>query len=163
VHGNDEPHLTSILIQSNDVADTTIHRTANCKWVTSIDSAGRPHGTHCIIQEIEHNDIKVRIQYAEFSNDAEASKATDFHINNVASIFKKGLWEGAKRQRLGDETWFSHNAETCALLFRAGEICVLVSCYGKDRGELERVAELFAERIAYKASKDAREPLLKSP
>ena len=56
-----------------------------------------------------------------------------------------------------------HNAETCALLFRAGEICVLVSCYGKDRGELERVAELFAERIAYKASKDAREPLLKSP
>jgi len=168
LHGQDESGTgtttpTSILVNSNDVAGVVIHRIANREWVKSIDAAGKPLGTHGIVQEVEVQGIKARIQYGEFASNEDAHQAAEFHIKNVASLFQTGLWEGAKRQLIGDEVWSSRNAETLAILVRSGKICALVSCHGTDTDKLGRVAEMLAERIVHKAGKGARVPLSKSP
>ncbi len=162
VPGQDEQD-GSILMQSNDVADVAIHKTAHREWVKSIDAAGKPRGTHGVVQEVEVQGIKTRIHYAEFASNEEAHQAAEFHIKNVASIFKTGLWEGANRQLIGDETWSSRNAETLAILVRSGKICALVSCHGGDTEKRGSVAEMLAERIVHKAGKGARVPLPQSP
>ena len=164
LHGQDEPGIgttnpINILVNSNDVAGVAIHRTAIREWVTSINAAGKPLGMQGIVQEVEVQGIKARIQYAEFESDEDAHQAAEFHVENVASIFQRGLWEAARRQLIGDETWFSRNAETLAILFRSGKICALVSCHGTDTAKLGRVAEMLAERIVHKANKGARVPL----
>lgn len=154
---------TSIFVQSNDVVGIDIQKTANRQWVEYIDATGKPRGTYGVVQEVEVQGVKARIHYAGFASAGEAHQAAEFHIKNVASIFKTGLWDGVQRQLIGDEIWSSRHAETLAVLVRAGKICVLISCHGGDTEKRERVAEMLAERIVQKAGKGARVPLPESP
>jgi len=154
----DAANVDNILIQANEILGVAVRKTWDLDWVTGIDSSGKPRSSHGVIQEVEIQGVKARIHYAEFSTDDAARGAVDFHINNMASIFRRGLWNGAKRVLIGDETWFDRDPRTLAVLIRSGSICVLICCRDGDIDAQARIAEKLAEHLAKKVKEGAYVP-----
>lgn len=145
--------LTNIVLQSNDIMELVITKTFKSEWTKALDAAKMPKGSPGIVQEVELQGVNARIHYGEFSSDEEAHQAAEYRVESVAGIFWPGLWERARFELIGDETWFGRDSDTLAVLFRAGSICIQISCHDGSSAERERVAEILAERNVNKLGK----------
>jgi hypothetical protein len=148
----------NILLKKDELSGIVIHRTQERPWVTGIPPNGEPSSSHGVLQEVEIEGVKVRIRYAEFQSEVEARQAADFHIHNVASIFQKGFWDVAKRESIGDESWYTRSPAALAVLVRSGNVCFLISVREGDFEKQAHIAEILAERLTSKAKHGARVP-----
>lgn len=155
-------HMTStndILLRADEVSGVAIRRTVDRPWVTGIPPSAKPLSSHGVLQEVEVEGVKARIHYAEFDSEDDARQAAGFHINNMALIFRNGLWNGAKHKSIGDETWFARGPVSLAVLVRSGKTCFLISCREGDFEAQARIAEKLASRLTFKAKHGARVPV----
>lgn len=152
----------SILLQTNEPSRVVVQKTAEWPWVTDIAPSGKPLSSHGILQEVETEGVKARIHYAEFDSDDAARQAANFHVGNMSLIFNSGLWDGAKHESIGDQTWYARGPATLAVLVRSGKTCILISCRDGDIDAQARIAEKLAERLVQKAKQGARVPVSES-
>ncbi len=161
-----QQEMNSVLVHTNDMAGLIVRKTENRQWITGDNLSKRTidvsetRRVHSVYQEIDIKDIKVRIDYAEFDSNDEASLAARFRIRNVASVFDSGLWKGAKHKQIGDEIWHAQDSLAISIILRLGKICVYINGREGNLDDRRRVVETLAERIANRARDGARVPKL---
>lgn len=149
----------SILLRTDELSGVVVQKTTERPWIIGIAPSGKPPSSHGVLQEVEAEGVKARIHYAEFDSDDAARQAADFHINNVAMIFQRGLWDGAKNESIGDESWYARGAANLAVLVRSGRTCILIGVHNGDFRVQARIAENLAERLVQKVKHGARVPV----
>ena len=142
-----DTNQANVVLQPNDIKNAKVDRIMRRNWITAVGSEGKPHGQAGVVQEIEVQEVMVRIHYCEFGSNEEAHNAAEFHIKDVASIFQTGMWSNATHKIIGDESWFTEDESVDALLIRSGRVCILLSCREGDREKRRSVAEMVGERI----------------
>lgn len=151
-----ETTMTNAVLQENDIPGIKVNKTSMRPWWKGKDAKGKPDETKGVEQYTTFQNVQVLILYAEFASTEEAHQAAEFHSKNMASIFQAGLWGGAGQKTIGDESWYSQDATTTALLIRSGRTCVLVSCHDGDAKKRSQVAEMIGRRIEDKVKSGGR-------
>lgn len=157
--GNEMTDKNSILLRTNELSGVVVRNTNERPWITGLASSGKPPSSYGILQEVEAEGVKARIHYAEFDSYDAARRATEFYIDSISLIFVNGMWDGAKHESIGDQTWHALGPSTLAVLVRTGKTCILISCRDGDIVAQARIAEKLAERLVMKEQQGARVPV----
>ena len=151
-----EAVMTNAVLQESEISGIKISKTNMRPWWKGMDANGKSDETNGVEQNLTIQNVKAFILYAEFANSEEAHQAAEFHSKNMASIFQAGLWRSAEQKTIGDESWYTQDATTTALLIRSGRTCVLVSCHDGDVKNRSQVAEMIGKRIEGKIKSGGR-------
>ena len=146
----------NVVLQPNDIKNTKIYRVKKLDWLTAVDIKGKPQPQAGVVQEMESQEVKIRIHYCEFGSKEEAHNAAVSHTKNVAAILHAGLWSNATHKTIGDEVWFTDSESAVGLLVRSGRVCVLLSCHEGDLNQRRSAAEQVAEQIVTKVGSGKR-------
>lgn len=148
--------MTNAILQESEILGIKIDKASVRPWWKGTDATGTPSETIGVEQNATFQGVRALILYAEFASAEEAHQAAEFYSKNMASIFHVGLWDGAGQKNIGDESWYSHDATTIALLIRSGQTCILVSCYDGDPEKRSQIAEMIGTRIDSKVKLGGR-------
>jgi hypothetical protein len=146
---------TNAVLQESDIPGLKIEKTSMRPWCKELDVKRMPVETKGVEQYVAIQGTKALMLYAEFVNTNEAHKAAEFYSKNMASIFLPGLWDGAQKAPIGDESWY-FNDVTTGLLIRSGRTCFLISCRDGDVEKRKLIAEAIAKRIEDKVKLGGR-------
>jgi hypothetical protein len=116
-------------VRPSDLPNLQVGKVFDCPWTTDVGPEGTASWVNGFVQEIRFagKTTKARVQYARFSNPAEAREALNFHVHDVAEIFTGDPWDEKSRVSPADEVWYGANG---AVASRCGRVCVLVSSRG---------------------------------
>lgn len=138
-----------VLLDSSEVPKITKEKTMSRSWTRGIGPAGKPLTEEGFVQEFEVQDSSVitRLQYGRFAETNVAKEALVFHVTNVAVVFQSERWPDAHLTKEPDEILFSSNGASCAIAFRVGETCILISGRGGSITERRKKTVFFTNKI----------------
>ena len=143
------PVMKFVLTQ-DEIPRLTIRKYSLFNWGIGENQKRKKEENPDVYQEFLLGDIDGWIRYSMFLEANEAYQAIVFYLQNITSVFTKGIWKEADKEINKHQSWYYEGENSVGVIVLSGTSYFQISCHDGDAVTRKKVCEQIALKIIEK-------------